>query len=96
MDWFVYVLWSQRLGRSYVGIAVDPARRLRQHNGELVRGARSTRAGRPWELKVVYGPFEDRSTAQVAEHTVKLRTGSQRWAADSLPYDVVGGSVSPG
>jgi predicted GIY-YIG superfamily endonuclease len=28
--WFVYVLWSSALDRSYVGIAVDVARRVRQ------------------------------------------------------------------
>ena len=88
MDWFVYVLWSPRIGRSYVGIARDPRRRLRQHNGELVRGARSTRAGRPWQLKVSYGPFEDRSAAQSAEYAIKQLCGAERWATESLPYEV--------
>lgn len=77
--WWVYVLWSDGLERTYVGIAQDVARRLRQHNGELVRGARATRAGRPWELRVEYGPYPGRAAAQVAEAAVKRLSGTARF-----------------
>jgi predicted GIY-YIG superfamily endonuclease len=77
-DWFVYVLWSDALGRSYVGIAVDVARRLRQHGGQLVGGARATRAGRPWRLAAWYGPFPDRGGATRAERSVKALRGPAR------------------
>jgi len=43
----VYLLRNAR-GRTYVGCALDPARRLRQHNGELAGGAAQTARGRPW------------------------------------------------
>jgi putative endonuclease len=78
--WFVYVLWSSALDRSYVGIAVDVARRVRQHGGELVGGARTTRAGRPWRLAACYGPFPDRSAATKAERAVKAKRGAARLA----------------
>jgi len=81
--WAVYVLWSARLERTYVGIAQDVPRRVRQHNGELIRGARATRAGRPWELRVVYGPYADRSAAQIAEAEVKRLSGAARFAFDA-------------
>jgi predicted GIY-YIG superfamily endonuclease len=78
--WVVYVLWSASLERTYVGIAQDVERRLRQHNGELVRGARATRAGRPWDLRIAFGPYADRSAAQIAEAEVKRLSGVERFA----------------
>ena len=68
--WHVYVLTSERAERTYVGIALDPEKRLQEHNGIRVGGARSTRAYRPWKLATTYGPFENRSEACIAEARV--------------------------
>jgi len=86
MDWQVYVLGSKSTARTYVGIALEVAERLSQHNGERPGGAKTTRAGRPWRLLHTYGPYPDRGTAQSIEAQVKRLTGSDRltWkAADS-------------
>jgi len=78
--WYVYVLQSARSGRTYVGIALDIAQRLRQHNGELPGGAKSTRAGRQWAVMVVHGPFRTRARAQRIEYAVKQKRGVERFA----------------
>lgn len=59
--WYVYCLQSTA-GNTYIGATTDPERRLRQHNCELVGGARATRAkvsaGQAWSLYCYVGTFE--------------------------------------
>jgi len=82
--WFVYVLVSRSpllrkpLGRTYVGTTTDVDRRLRQHNGELAGGARSTRAGRPWVVGRVLGPFAGRGAALRIELDLRRLRGPRR------------------
>ncbi|MDD9941083.1 MAG: GIY-YIG nuclease family protein [Myxococcales bacterium] len=76
--WFVYVLVSSRLGRTYVGVSNAPTRRLQQHNGEQAGGAKATRAGRPWQIAALYGPYTCRADAQRTERSVKALRGKRR------------------
>jgi predicted GIY-YIG superfamily endonuclease len=76
--WLVYALVSRDRSRTYVGISTDPVRRLDQHNGLLAGGAKSTRAGRPWSLGAVYGPYPDRAEAQRLERVLKSLNGVER------------------
>ena len=87
--WWVYVLVSVGDKRTYVGVTTDLQRRLRQHNGELTGGARSTRAGRPWRIGTTYGPYPTRSSALKAEAQVKALGGMKRlhWSADPALVD---------
>lgn len=82
MSWTLYVLSSASHPATYVGIALDVERRLRQHNGELRGGARFTRAGRPWALAASYGPYDSRGEALRAEYQLKSLRGPARleWA----------------
>lgn len=45
--YYCYCLFTEDRRQTYIGATVDPEHRLRQHNGELVGGARRTQ-GRPW------------------------------------------------
>ena len=78
VSWFVYVLISCSQDATYVGASIDVERRLEQHNGGRPGGARRTRAGRPWSVAIVYGPFETRSEALKVEYQVKRLRGMKR------------------
>jgi putative endonuclease len=67
--WFVYVLRCAD-GTLYTGVTRDLARRLRQHNGELVGGPRYTRGRRPVAL-AWSGPASSRSDAQRREARIR-------------------------
>ena len=60
--WYVYLLLNNSSTRTYVGATVDPDRRLRQHNGELVGGARATR-GDVWSRVCLVSGFPDERAA---------------------------------
>lgn len=69
--WWVYVIVSSTRNLTYVGSTTDPLRRVKQHNGEIRGGAKSTRGKGPWLLGKVYGPYESRSSAFKAEIALK-------------------------
>ena len=64
------MLKSQALGFRFT---VNPARRLRQHNGELQSGAYSTKSMRPCEMVLLVHGFP----CQVAALQVHGRVGSE-------------------
>ena len=61
MSFFCYLLYSGS-AKTYIGATVDPNRRLRQHNGELVGGARRT-SGLQWKRALYVGGFPDWTAA---------------------------------
>lgn len=67
--WYVYLLRCAD-GSLYTGIATNPERRRRQHNGELAGGARYTRGRRPVTL-VWTEAWRDRSGAQRREAAIR-------------------------
>lgn len=50
-------------GSTYIGFTVDPAKRIRQHNGELAAGALKTRLRRPWEMATLIMGFPNKVSA---------------------------------
>ncbi len=84
---YVYVvrqkLPSGRWGATYAGFTVDPARRLRQHNGELKGGARATTSrkaahGGEWAFALIVhsDAFADRHLALSLEWHLKHLPGA--------------------
>lgn len=69
-NWTVYLITDGT--RTYIGSTTDVVRRLRQHNGEIRGGAKSTR-GRKWELVCHLDGFENRSSACRWERILKCR-----------------------
>ncbi|SFV87280.1 COG2827: putative endonuclease containing a URI domain [hydrothermal vent metagenome] len=67
--WLVYLLECTN-NTLYCGVTNDIKKRLRQHNGEIVGGAKYTRANNPCEL-VYQEKAKDRSTAQQREYEIK-------------------------
>lgn len=76
--WRVYLVQCAD-GTFYTGITTDPQRRLRQHNGELVGGARYTRPRRPVVL-VYQETCRDRSHASQREVAVRKLSRSRKQA----------------
>ncbi|KAJ1604457.1 holiday junction resolvase-like protein [Cryptosporidium canis] len=61
---YCYFLLSEAKKKaSYIGYSVNPCRRLRQHNGEIKKGAKKTKDGIPWSLGICVGGFPDRVAA---------------------------------
>lgn len=69
MKWTVYILRCAD-GTLYTGITTNPAKRIRQHNGEITGGAKYTRSRRPCTM-VYQEPAENRSEASKREYRIK-------------------------
>lgn len=67
--WFLYMIRTAG-GQLYTGISTDPARRLRQHNGELKGGAKALRGKGPLQLVLVQA-MPNRAEASQAEYQLK-------------------------
>lgn len=72
-EWFLYLIYSMRKKRTYIGISTNPKRRLRQHNREIVGGARATSGATDWEHILILGGFVDKSSACRWEKLLKCR-----------------------
>lgn len=76
-----YIIKSTVTNRIYIGYTVDFKRRLRQHNGEIVGGAKKTQKGRPWIAICLMEGFYEQSSAMRFEYRLqhcKLRNKKNR------------------
>ena len=75
-NYVVYVLINTTHNKTYVGITNNPARRIRQHNCELVGGAKYTTSNKDVGIWKFYGFIEnlDKKTALSLEKKIKIRS----------------------
>ncbi|MBJ7879504.1 GIY-YIG nuclease family protein [Gelidibacter salicanalis] len=75
----VYIIYSIKFDRYYVGMSSDFKERLKTHNSGQVK---STKAFRPWDLFHLE-EFETRTEARTKEKYLKSATG-RRWRKHNL------------
>ncbi len=66
-----YIIQSQTTNRLYIGYTIDFFHRLRQHNGEIVGGAKKTSKGRPWKPICIILGFYEKSSALRFEYRLQ-------------------------
>ncbi|MFN3909601.1 MAG: GIY-YIG nuclease family protein [Flavobacterium sp.] len=69
MEHFVYILYSQKLDRFYVGASENVEKGLYIHNNPI-EGRKFTAKGVPWELKLII-PCNDKTIALKLERKIK-------------------------
>jgi predicted GIY-YIG superfamily endonuclease len=91
--WYCYILRNTQdeyKNLTYNGSTNDPWRRLRQHNREIVGGAKATKKGH-WEIYVLLQGFSTHNNALSCEWRIKHPTGKRQ---RPKKYCGVGGRVS--
>jgi putative endonuclease len=78
--YFVYVLWSSKLQKRYVGSAKDVQARLREHN---TGRNRFTKGGVPWQL-IYVEELPDLSSTRKRELFLKSGVG-RKWLDHQFP-----------
>ena len=68
MSYFVYILYSEKIDKYYVGKTEDPKVRLEFHNSDLNRIW--TKRGQPWEI-VKLIEFENSTLSSKSERFIK-------------------------
>ena len=76
MSYVVYVLVNTESNKTYVGITNKPDRRIRQHNGDLVGGAKYTKIHKgtgQWQFYGFIKNLEKRPALSI-EKKIKIRS----------------------
>ncbi len=77
--YFIYILYSKKFDRYYVGMSFNVEDRLKQHNSERVK---STKAFVPWTI-IHTEEYKTRIEARKREKYLKSAAG-RRWRNNNL------------
>jgi predicted GIY-YIG superfamily endonuclease len=90
-NYIIYVLTNTSNNNTYIGITNNQTRRIRQHNGELVGGAKTTTVKKGTGQWIYYGWIRtinedliDKHTALSLEKRIKIRSRKMK---GKLPID---------
>ncbi len=72
--YYVYILWSNKLKKKYIGFTNDLRTRLKQHNSGQTN---FTNRGKPWKL-IYYEGFVSEYDANSEEKFLKSGKGRER------------------
>ena len=75
VKYFIYILFSQKSGKYYVGHSNDPFRRVNEHNTKPFNTY--TSKNRPWSLVAVFFCPGEKSTAMKMEMFIKMQKSKQ-------------------
>ncbi len=67
---YVYVLYSNKHDKFYVGHTPDPKKRLHEHNA-YETGNKFTAKYQPWKMATYFPVSEDRGKAMIVERFIK-------------------------
>ena len=73
MDFAVYILYSEKLNRFYVGTTDNPERRLNEHNSRNYSNA-YTKNGIPWSLFLVIDHLNSNQAFNIERHIKKMKS----------------------
>ena len=77
-NYVVYVLINTSHNKTYIGITNNPQRRIRQHNGELVGGAKYTTSNKGDGSWVFYGFIRNLEKSQSLSIEKKIKIKSRK------------------
>lgn len=75
---YCYILQNDDNQRTYNGYTVNTIRRLRQHNGEITGGAKSTRCSKTWQYIAIVSGFPNNINALQCEWRIKKPFNKRR------------------
>jgi predicted GIY-YIG superfamily endonuclease len=83
-EYVVYVLVNTVHNKTYVGITNNPTRRLRQHNGELVGGAKYTTFNKGNGEWLFYGFIKNLEKKQSLSIEKKIKIKSKKMKGNPI------------
>jgi putative endonuclease len=71
--YLVYIIYSSKLNRYYIGVTNDLEARIRKHNSGAYKGSFTSR-GIPWVLKFTIEDLEKEQAFAIEQHIKKMHS----------------------